>query len=498
MKKMSFLRAPVRALLFGALAAAPALAQQPQGAKTVAFDRKALPKPGTTPELHVPTWTTAKLANGAELIVSQRRNLPLVSFTINFIGGANQYEPTNKPGVAGLTATMMSEGTATKSGDELSNALQLLGTDVGVAVGGESGAVEFRSTTDKFERVLTVLVDMLINPSFPAEALERQRAQRLVALTQARDQTTAIANRVFPKVLYTESHPYGRSMTEASLKSITRDDIVAFHRAYFTPAHALISVVGDVDPATVRAVVERVLAPWQAQGPAPSFQYPALAAADSTTIFLVDKPAAAQSSFIVGLRGPARNTPDYFALQVMNTILGGQFQSRLNANIREEKGYSYGVSSRFAYGKGPGSFRAAGEIVTAKSDSALIEFMKELRGIRGARPVTDEELQTAQDKMIQSLPQNFSSVSAVSGSISGLYLNELPTDYYQRYAANIRGVTKDDVVRVANKYLDLDHLAIVIVGDRKQIEAGLRATRIAPVVLLDLNGDKVPIPPAVP
>jgi zinc protease len=274
--------------------------------------------------------------------------------------------------------------------------------------------------------------------------------------------------------------------------------VVAFHKAYFTPGHAIISVVGDVDPAVVRTVVERALAPWQITGPAPSFDYPALAEPESTTIFLVDKPAAAQSSFILGVRGPARNTPDYFALQVMNTILGGQFQSRLNANIREEKGYSYGVNSRFAFGKGPGSFRAGGEIVTAKSDSALIEFMKEFRGIRGTRPVSDEELQTAKDKMIQGLPQNFSSVSAVSGSISGLYLNDLPADYYARYADNVRAVTKDDVVRVANKYVNLDRLAIVIVGDRKQIEPGLRATRIAPITVLDINGNRVPTPATVP
>jgi zinc protease len=482
------------ALLVSAALAVPVAAQQPAGAKSAAFDRTAIPAPGRTPELRVPTWTTAKLSNGAELIVSPRRNLPLVSFTINFVGGASQYEPPGKTGLAGLTAAMMSEGTTTRSGDELSNALQLLGTDVSVGIGSESGAVSFGSTTDKFARVLAIVADMLENPSFPAPALERLRAQRLVQLTQAKDQTPAIANRVFPKVLYTETHPYGRSTTETSLQSITRDDVVAFHKAYFTPGHAIITVVGDVDPSAVRSTVERAFSAWRATGPAPSFDYPTLPAARGTTIFLVDKPGATQSSFILGLAGPARNTPDYFALQVMNTILGGQFQSRLNANIREEKGYSYGVGSRFGFGKGPGAFRAGGEIVTAKSDSALIEFMKELRGIRGERPITDEELETAKDKMVQSLPQNFSSVAAVSGSISGLYLNDLPADYYQHYAEHVRAVTKDDVVRVANKYVDLDHLAIVIVGDRKQIEQALKGTNVAPIVPLDIDGNPVSVP----
>jgi predicted Zn-dependent peptidase len=295
-------------------------------------------------------------------------------------------------------------------------------------------------------------------------------------------------------VLYTAAHPYGRSITEESIKAITRDDIVAFDKAYFTPGHAIITVVGDVEPNAVKQMVERVLGPWNDGGTMPTFDYPPVPAPKPTTIYLVDKPGAAQSSFAIGLPGPSRDTPDYFALEVLNTMLGGMFQSRLNADIREQKGYSYGVGSVFAYGKGPGPFEAGGDVVTAKTDSALIEFMKQLKGIRGERPVTDEELKTAEDNLVQSLPQNFESVRSVNGSISALYLENLPQDYFQHYAANIRAVTKEDVTRVANKYIDVDHLAIVIVGDRKQIEAPLRATGIAPIVVLDLDGNPVATP----
>lgn len=468
-------------------------AQQPK-AHGASFDRSAIPAPGQAPELHVPSWTTLKLANGAQLVVSPRHNLPLVSFSINFVGGADQYEPASKPGVAEFTGAMLSEGTTTRSGDDISNELQLLGTGVRIGIGRESGTITFLSTTDKTERVLQILEDMLVNPSFPAEAIERYRARRLVALTQAKDRTSIIANRVFPKVLYTEAHPYGRSVTEQSVKAITRDDIVAFDKAYFTPGHAIITVVGDVEPNAVRAMVDRVLAPWNDGGSMPTFEYPPVAPPKATTIYLVDKPGAAQSSFAIGLPGPSRDTPDFFALEVLNTMLGGMFQSRLNADIREQKGYSYGVGSAFSYGKGPGPFEAGGDIVTAKTDSALIEFMKQLRGIRGERPVTDDELRTAEDNLVQGLPEDFSSVRAVNGSISALYLENLPQDYFQHYAANIRAVTKEDVTRVANKYIDVDHLAIVIVGDRKQIEAPLRATGIAPIVVLDLDGNPVTTP----
>jgi len=173
----------------------------------------------------------------------------------------------------------------------------------------------------------------------------------------------------------------------------------------------------------------------------------------------------------------------------MNTMLGGLFQSRLNANIREEKGYSYGVSSAFAFGKGPGAFRAGGDIVSAKSDAALVEFMKELRGIRGSRPITDEELDTAKDSLIQALPEMFSSVQSMNNSIVMLWSQNLPDNYYQEYAAKISAVRKEDVVRVATQYIDLDHLSIVIVGDRATIETPLKATGIAPIQLLDIEGN---------
>lgn len=478
----------VLALALAAASMSPlaAHAQQP-------LDRTVVPPAGKTPALRVPTWTRMTLSNGAQLIVSERHTLPLVSFNLSFVGGANQFEPADKTGLASMTASMLSEGTKTRTGDELSNAMQLLGTNIGAYVGGESGTINFLAMKDKFEPALALMEDMMVNPSFPAEALERLRARTLVSLAQSRDRTAVIANTVvFPKVLYTAEHPYGRSMSEASLKSITRADLVDFHDRYYQPARAVITVVGDVKPDEVKRMVEKVLAPWPAGGTPASFDYPAPPAPKPTTIYLVDKPGAAQSTFALGLVGPPRATPDYYALRVMNTMFGELFQSRLNADIREQKGYSYGVSSRFAYGRGPGPFRAGGDIVTAKTDSALIEFMTQIRGIRGERPITDEEMAAAKNALIQSLPERFSSVGAVSAAISEIYTQGLPEDYYQQFTRNVNAVTKEDVVRVAQKYIDPEHLAIVIVGDRKQIEAPLAATKIAPIVVLDVNGNATP------
>ena len=468
------------ALILTLTAAAPIAQQQ--------LDRTKPPTPGPVPELKVPEWKTGKLANGAQLIVAERRDLPLVAFTITLEGGVNQFEKPEKLGVAAFTTAMLREGTKTRTAEQLALDLQLLGTNVGAGIGDESGTVSFLSTTEKFRPTLEIMADMLLNPTFPADALERLRQQRLISLKNQNALPGFIGNRVFSRVLYGAAHPYGQMPDESTIKAVTRDDVVAFHETYFQPGSAIVTVVGDIDMPTAKAAIDKALAAWPAGGSEPSFKYPAVPEPRETTIYLVDKPGAKQSVFNIGLPGPPRNTPDYMALQVMNFILGGHFQSRLNANIREEKGYSYGVGSDFSFGKGPGPFNTGGDVVSDKTDAALVEFMKELRGIHGGRAITDEEMKMAHDTLIQGLPGQFSSVSAIGSSITRLYLQDLPPDYYQNYAKAVRAVSKDDVVRVAKKYVDLDHLNIVIVGDRKSIEGPLKATGIAPIVVLDEYG----------
>jgi zinc protease len=472
--------------------ASPALAQ---ARTTPKLDRTVAPTPGAQPQLHVPAWTSSTLSNGAQLVVSEKHDLPLVSVTINFVGGANQFEDAQKLGVAALTAQMLSEGTTSRTGDQLADAAQLLGTEIDASVGGESGSMDFTALSDKFDAAVDLMADMLLHPTFPADALERLRQQRLVALTQEKDRPQSIANNVFSRVLYGDEHPYGRVVTEQTVGAITRDDVVAFHQNYFKPGRAVIVVVGDITPEHVRATLEKAFASWPAGGDRPAFNYPSLPASHPTTIYLIDKPNAAQSVFALGEPGPARNTPDFYALQVMNTILGGLFQSRLNHLIREVRGFSYGVGSGFAYGKGPGSFRAGGAIVTAKSDSALVDFMNQLKGAQGGQPFTAEELEEGKASLIQSLPRRFSTVDNVGGAISAVYLQGLPENYFQNYAANVNAVTTDDLTRVAKKYLDLEHLNIVVVGDRATIEEALRKTGVAPVVPLDVNGKPIPATP---
>lgn len=481
-----------------AAAAVPVEAQagrQQARAQQASLDRTKVPEAGKAPELRVPAWTTSKLSNGAELVVSRKSGLPLVSVTINFVGGSAQFEPADKLGTASFTAQMLSEGTATRSGDDISNAQQLLGTSIGASVQPERGSIGFRALTSKLEPALELMADLLLNPTFPDEALQRRKAQTLVSLKQGRDNPNVIAARVFPKVLYGDEHPYGRVVTEQTVNAITRDDIVAFHRAYFQPGRAVITVVGDVEPAQVHAALEKALASWGAGGSRPSFQYPAPPAGRARTIYLVDKPKAAQSVVSIGMPGPSRDNPDYYAISVMNTILGELFQSRLNRVVREEKGYSYGVGSGFAFGRGPGAFRAGGSIHTVKTDSALVEIINQFRGVQGAVPFTEDEIKQGKESLIQSLPGMFASVGSIASAISGIYVQDLPDTYYQEFAAKVNAVTPDDLVRVAKQYIDLDRLQIVVVGDRAVVEEPLRKTGLGPVVLLDIDGKPVPATP---
>jgi zinc protease len=299
--------AVVLVLLTAAAPLAPAFAEDASARQ--AFDRKQVPPAGKPPDLRVPAWTTSKLSNGAQLIVSQRKDLPLVSFTITFVGGSNQFEKADRRGAASFTTAMLREGTKTRSGEQLALDLQLLGTNVNAGVGGESGSISFLSTSEKFQATLEILADMMLNSTFPAPALERLRAQRLVALAQANAQPGTIGNRVFSRVLYGAAHPYGQDADEATIKAVTREDVASFHKEYFQPGRAIVTVVGDVDAASVKTAIEKTLAGWSAGGDKPSFTYPSPPPLRPAAIYLVDKPGAAQSVINIGIPGPARNTP---------------------------------------------------------------------------------------------------------------------------------------------------------------------------------------------
>jgi len=310
------------------------------------------------------------------------------------------------------------------------------------------------------------------------------------------DNPTAIAGVVFPRLLYGQEHPYGRPDlgTPKTVQGLARDDVAAFHERLFVPNNASLIVVGDVTPDAAVAMLESALEGWK-PGEVVEQALPEPPSSRPVTVYLVDKPGAAQSVLAVGQVGVPRSTVDYFPLTVMNAILGGQFSSRINLNLREEKGYTYGARSSFDFRQGPGPFEAGGSVKTDVTREALVELVKEITDITGPRPILDIELAFAKDRIIRGFPNRFETTFGVAGTLAELVIYKLPADYFTTYQSKIEAITKPDVDRVAKKYLDPSKMTILVVGDRAKVEPTLKTLPFAKVInSVDVEGN--PLPPA--
>lgn len=453
------------------------------------FDRSKPPELGPPPKVSLPPITTRQLPNGLKLMVVEQHELPLADFVL-LVGSGSTADPASKPGIANLLSAMLREGTTTRKSLEIADQIAFLGIRLSPTSSWESSTLSLHTPTAQLDSALALFADVALHPSFPANEFERVRKTQLTELLQLRDQGAAIASIAFPAIIYGSAHPYGAPAqgTEASVKALTTGDLQSYYQANFRPNNATLIVVGDVTPAQVEQKINALFGSWQ-RADIPQINYSEPPKSGATTIYLIDKPGAAQSSFRIGEVGVPRSTQDYFALTVMNTILGGSFTSRLNQNLRETRGYTYGAGSRFDMRRAAGPFLASAEIVTAKSDSALLEFMKELNGIRQVVPPA--ELSRAKRYLQLQLPGNFETTQQIAAALVPVALYGLPLDYYDNYVQNIEGVTQADVARVAQQYINPGSLAIVIVGDRKTIEAGLKATNVGPIAIRDISGQPI-------
>ena len=453
------------------------------------FDRSKPPELGPPPKVSLPPINTRQLPNGLKLLIVEQHELPLADFVL-VVGSGSTADPANKPGIANLISLMLREGTTTRKSLEIADQTAFLGIRLFPSSSWESSTLSLHTPTAQLDSALALFADVALHPSFPADEFERVRKTQLTELLQLRDQGSAIASIAFPAIIYGNAHPYGAPSlgTEASVKSLTTADLQSYYQSNFRPNNATLIVVGDVTPAQVEQKINSLFGGWQ-RGDVPQLNYSEPPKSAATTIYLIDKPGAAQSSFRIGAVGVPRSTQDYFALTVMNTILGGSFTSRLNQNLRETRGYTYGAGSRFDMRRAAGPFLASAEIVTAKSDSALIEFMKELNGIRQVVPPA--ELSRAKRYLQLQLPGNFETTQQIAAALVPVALYGLPLDYYNNYVQNIEGVTQADVARVAQQYINPGSLAVVIVGDRKTIEQGLKAVNVGPIAIRDISGQPI-------
>jgi predicted Zn-dependent peptidase len=452
-------------------------------------DRSSPPVLGPPPTLHLPPVVTRELPNGLRLMIVERHDLPVADFVLVVPVGATA-NPVNRAGVADLVANMLTEGTTTRNALQIADQTAYLGISLSSASGWDATTVRLSTPTAQLDSALALFADVALHPSFPAAEFARAKKERLTTLLQLKDRGPAIANLVYPTILYGKDNPYGRPAigTDSSVTAMTVDDLRTFYRGHFAPNGATLIAVGDVTAAEVERKIGGLFGNWARQSMAAA-DVGAGRTAPSTTIYLIDKPGAAQSSFRIGSTGVPRSTPDYFPITVMNTALGGSFTSRLNQDLREDKGYTYGASSRFDMRKHAGPFTASAEIVSAKSDSALIEFMKQLRAIRDTIPAN--ELSKTKRYLQLELPSGFETTGQIAMRLSDVALYGLPLDYYNRVVDQIGAVTQSEAQRVAEKYIDPSRLTVLIVGDRKSIEGPIKALNIGPMVFLDVNGNAV-------
>jgi zinc protease len=345
--------------------------------------------------------------------------------------------------------------------------------------------------TKHLDQALDIYADVIVNPAFPATELESVRKRTLTGFLQRKSNPNAISNLVYDRVIYGKDHPYGRQLSgnETTIAALQREDLVSFYEANYRPNNAVLIVVGDVDSRNLMSKLEKSFAGWK-PGAVKMFTVPTASMMEKAGIYLVDRPNSAQSVVSIGQIGVARDNPDYFPLQVMNTILGGQFSARVNMNLREDKGYTYGARTGYSFRRGAGPFTASADVQTAVTKESVAEFIKEIKGIRGEIPVTQKELEYNKQSIIRGYPRGFETVGQISAQLSNLVVYGLPDTYFNDYISRINAVTINDVNRVANKYLTPDKLAIVIVGDRKVIEPGLKELTY-PIAILDTEGNPV-------
>ncbi|HKJ02716.1 MAG TPA: pitrilysin family protein, partial [Longimicrobiales bacterium] len=377
-----------------------------------ALDRTVVPEVGPPESLELPEIQDYNLDNGLRVVLVERTALPLVSMELQFRGGAAAHLPA-KAGLAGLTADMLDEGTTTRTALEIADAVDLLGASLSSTAGYDASQLRLSVLRSRFQEALDILADVVRRPTFPEADLERLRRERLSRVIQRSDVPAALADDAFTAVLYGADNPYGVSLlgTRATLESLTRDDVVAFHRERYAPGQATLVIAGDIHREDLDDYLAQAFAGWSGRGVDPD-PIPAAPARAQRTIYLVDKPGAAQSEVRVGRVGVGRDSDAYYPLSVMNTVLGGSFTSRLNAKLREEKGYTYGAGSFFDLRRAPGPFEASAAVATSVTDSAVVDFVREIDRM-ASEAVPEKELDRARNYLALRLPQRFESVDDV-------------------------------------------------------------------------------------
>lgn len=457
------------------------------------LDRNIIPGAGPSPRLIPPSFEERILSNGLKVIIAEQHELPLVQFNL-IINAGWTADPTRKPGVSCLASDLLDEGTKNRPALEISQGLKALGADLSTSSSFDASNVRLNTLKKHVPGSLDIFADVLVNPAFAETELERIKKEYQARILQEKREPDTASIKAFLRTLYGQDHPYGQPYTgtgtEESISTITVKDLRQFYEAYFHPNNATLIVVGDVTTDEILPILEKALKNWRKQDIA-LFEIPKVRTIEGNHIYLIDKPGAPQSMVVTGHLGLLRNSPDYYRAEVMNTILGGKFTSRLNMNLREDKGYTYGAFSQFMYLRGIGPFIALTQVDTKYTKETLIEMLKEYRGLAGSIPASNEELGETKRYMTLSYPGGFETISQIADRLGDMVTYNLPKDYFQKYVPALERVSISDVTEAAKRYIHPDNMLFVIMGDVKKIEQGVRDLKLGEIHYLDLDGNPV-------
>jgi zinc protease len=454
--------------------------------------RAAAPQPGPPPTLQLPTLQRATLSNGLRITFARRDTVPLLNLKLLFNAGYAADRPA-QAGLAKLALAMLDEGTRRRSALEIAERAELLGAQLSAASDLDTSYLGLNALTARLEDSLELFADILLEPQFPSAELQRLQAQMLAGIEQEKAQPQALALRLLPQFIYGTEHSYGKPLSgngyPATVAAITRDDLQQFRDQWLRPDNAQLLVVGNSDLETLVPLLERHLGKWRASAvPQPQKVLKAPAVKSQAQIYLVDRPQSEQSVIVVGRAGAARGADEYPTLDMLNTVLSGNFVSRLNMNLREDKRWSYGVGSSLVPAQGASPWLIRTAVQADKTAPALQEIQRELQDIATVRPPSAAELQFARDSTILQLPGANETLEELTLSYSDILLHGLSDDYWNTYAARLQRLTTENLKTDAAQWLSAGRFTWVIVGDLQNIEAEIRKLDIGTVRVIDADG----------
>ncbi|RMF54498.1 MAG: insulinase family protein [Calditrichaeota bacterium] len=453
-------------------------------------DRSKLPEVGEPPKPEFPEFTTFKMKNGLEVYLIPRKSVPVVNARLIVDAGfaADQFA---KPGVANFTLDMMNEGTKKYSSLELSDELEKIGANLSTNSSLDVSSVSLTALNTTLDKAFELFSQVVLYPTFPDKEIERIRKQIMARIQQEMAQPIGMALRVLPKFLYGEGHAYGNPLTGSgtiqSVQTITRDDLVKFHRTWFKPNNAKLLVVGDITQDELKKLLNKYFEDWK-PGDVPQKNIARVNLPENSVVYIMDRPQSPQALIIAGHVGPQKNDPDELAIQAMNNILGGTFTSRINMNLREDKHWSYGARTLLFDARGQSPYIVYAPVQIDKTSESMLEIMKELKGILSDKPIMNEEVEKVRKNMVLKLPGTWETNSRILGDLAEIVTFNLPRDYYKTYPDRVKGLNKEQLMKAAQKVLHPDKLTWIVVGDKEKIMEKIKAAGFTEIHLIDPSG----------